>query len=482
MRNICILLLLGSGAVLVAQDTADRSPLGRLEAETRALAQVAQPALVTLSFDDATADPARSLVDFHRRWGAVGNVHRGRSTVSGVLVGAPPKVVVPTASVGKARTVDVRFPDGATARAERIEADPDSGLVVYGLPERVASKRRGLRAEADWKRLAAGSLAVVAGEERLRLSLIRATDARLGRVDLGVSTKGVALVGTRGTLLGVRAAGRLVDTTSCVACHTAGSVGGRNSEFLTAVELARIARAHGSITFPARTVRAVKGPAPHFIPGPMIHRVVDDIEKHGRIRRAYLGVVLGDTAGRDDVAGVAVTAVLAGSPAERARLEAGQRVVRIDGLACPTSATLSRALAMHRPGDKVTLTVAGDGETRDVEVTLGNRTDAQEHLVTPESVGLVCDELATALRSYLGLEQGVRGVVVRSVRAGSAAARAGLRREDVIVWGGEGAVADLEELSAAIAGAKGALVLRGYRAGESKAWTLKLRGGKQAPR
>ncbi|MFL5931543.1 MAG: S1C family serine protease [Gaiellaceae bacterium] len=85
--------------------------------------------------------------------------------------------------------------------------------------------------------------------------------------------------------------------------------------------------------------------------------------------------------------GVVVARVVKGSPAATAGLVAGARhvtvdgvsglvggdtIIALDGKSVTSSAQLADDVALHKPGDEVTLTVARSGDKRAVHVTLGN--------------------------------------------------------------------------------------------------------------
>jgi putative serine protease PepD len=86
--------------------------------------------------------------------------------------------------------------------------------------------------------------------------------------------------------------------------------------------------------------------------------------------------------------GVAVTEVVAGTPAERAGLEAatgtklvdgqeeptgGDVVVEFDGDAVTSAVALQSAVDTHQPGDTVSITVVRNSSRRTLDVTLGVR-------------------------------------------------------------------------------------------------------------
>jgi S1-C subfamily serine protease len=198
----------------------------------------------------------------------------------------------------------------------------------------------------------------------------------------------------------------------------------------------------------------------------VIRRVLDDLERHGAIKHAFLGVVVGDVQGER---AVQITTVVRDSPAAAAGLTAGQRIEAIDDLACPSAALFARVLVLHRPGDEVTLVTGG----KEMKVRLGERAAEPANVATAEGLGLTCVELGAELRRFLGVDADLRGVAVQAVKEGSPAANAGIRRGDVITGGGGGAISDLEELKAALAGAKGTIELSGTRA--TGAWTATVK-------
>ena len=62
-----------------------------------------------------------------------------------------------------------------------------------------------------------------------------------------------------------------------------------------------------------------------------------------------------------------------GAPADDAGLESGDVVTKLDGDEINDGDDLRGAIAAHKPGDKVELTIERDGETQTITVTLGTR-------------------------------------------------------------------------------------------------------------
>ena len=87
----------------------------------------------------------------------------------------------------------------------------------------------------------------------------------------------------------------------------------------------------------------------------------------GEGRRVSLGTVP-DFA--DPGPGVKVESVLPGSPAERAGLRGGDRIIAIGGEAIADLRAYSEILKRHAPGDTIAIEVERGGETMSVEATL----------------------------------------------------------------------------------------------------------------
>lgn len=349
----------------------------------------------------------------------------------GVLVGSPPRIVVPH-DLGRQPEITARLADGREVKATRLAQDANLGLAVYALPDDV--ELAGLDVERDWASLRAGAI-VMSRHTRLDLSLVQEEERALGRIRALQGPAGLALVTVHGRLAGLAAGARGV---APIALRS-----GRY-EPLTAARLTYVNLGQGD----------------SYVAGPVIARVLDDLAEHGRIRRGYLGVVLGDEQGSE---AVRIDSVLDGSPAAGAGLKSGQRISSVDGVPCSDSATLSRVLALKRPGESVQLRIG----TGDVEVVLADRAQAQATLLDEGNLGFACVDLGSELRGFLGLPDDVRGAVVQEVQEGGIAARAGLRRGDVIVGGGDGDVADVAELRAVLASAKGKVSLRVLRDGRT---------------
>jgi serine protease DegQ len=118
------------------------------------------------------------------------------------------------------------------------------------------------------------------------------------------------------------------------------------------------------------------------IPAPTVTSVVEQLERTGRVRHAYLGVQPADLTpqvasrfGIDLESGVLVTLVTEDSPAGAAGVQEGDVVVSADGEEVRIVEDLLSRLREHQPGDRIELGLVRDGEQRTVTVTLTDRPD-----------------------------------------------------------------------------------------------------------
>lgn len=120
------------------------------------------------------------------------------------------------------------------------------------------------------------------------------------------------------------------------------------------------------------------------IPINSLKTAIDSIKKSGKIIRAYLGVryepvdqkvaaIKGIEADKGAlvVGDQSNSAVVSGSPADKAGIKEGDVILKIDGDQIDQNNSLSSLLGKHQPNDNVTLKVLRDGKQSDVKATLG---------------------------------------------------------------------------------------------------------------
>jgi len=176
------------------------------------------------------------------------------------------------------------------------------------------------------------------------------------------------------------------------------------------------------------------------IPISMAKEIMDRLIREGRVVRGWLGVTIQELT--EELAaqfrakpgkGVLVGGVMPDSPAEQGGLKAGDIIVEFDGQAVEGVRQLQRWVARTPIGKVVVVKVVRDGRPLDLQVKVGEM-PAEEGMTREgvEQYGFAVQELTPELRGQLRAGE-VEGVLVSWVDENSLAAKAGLKRGDVIV-------------------------------------------------
>ncbi len=191
--------------------------------------------------------------------------------------------------------------------------------------------------------------------------------------------------------------------------------------------------------------------------------VMQDILKNGKVSRGYLGVDIGPLS--DEIAkmadlpnndGVLIRAVRPNTAAEKAGVEPGDIVLKVNGKKVRTPAELSSLIGAKDPGDEVKMLINRDGKEKTIKVRLGEFPDqiaaveGGRESRNIEDLGLEVQNLNSNLRDRYGFSSKDKGVVVSAVQQNSLAARAGLKTGDLILKVNRTYVGNVQDFNAAI--------------------------------
>jgi serine protease Do len=202
------------------------------------------------------------------------------------------------------------------------------------------------------------------------------------------------------------------------------------------------------------------------IPIDEVVRVSDQLRAHGHVTRGRIGVQIdqvskdvAESIGLGKPQGALVRAVEKGSPADKAGVEAGDIITRFDGKAIEKASDLPRLVGSTKPGTRSTLTVFRRGNAKDLTLLIGeveadkttaSKPDEDDEASSTTSqvakwLGLSVSELSPAQKKELQVRGGVKVEAVSE-----AAARAGLRPDDVIMQIGNTEVSNVKSFEAAV--------------------------------
>jgi serine protease Do len=143
-------------------------------------------------------------------------------------------------------------------------------------------------------------------------------------------------------------------------------------------------------------------------------------------------------------AGVTVSNVVSGSPAEQAGLKIGDTITAVDGKDLKSGDDLVADIASRKPGTKAKLDFVRNGKKQEATVTIADRSklfaarlgdeeeSQSEEEPKPSKMGVTVRGITSDLADRLNIPMG-RGVVVQDVKQGSFAEDLGLNRGDVVL-------------------------------------------------
>jgi len=200
------------------------------------------------------------------------------------------------------------------------------------------------------------------------------------------------------------------------------------------------------------------------IPMDEAFRVSEQLRASGHVSRGRIGVQIdqvtkevAESIGLGKPQGALVRAVEAGSPADKAGVEAGDIIVKFDGKAVEKSSDLPRMVGSTKPGSHSALTVFRRGNHKELSVVIAeieadkpikkenDKPDKPQASLAGQALGLVVSELTAAQKKELKVKGGVKVEV-----ATEAAARAGIREGDVIVAVANSAINNVKEFESSI--------------------------------
>jgi len=229
------------------------------------------------------------------------------------------------------------------------------------------------------------------------------------------------------------------------------------------------------------------------IPINYANQVVSQLKSKGKVSRGYIGVtlqrVLSDDAkalGLPRVAGALVSQVNSGTPGAKAGLRVGDVIQTFNGTSIDDSGDLPPMVGATAPGTRASLGVFRDGKQVSIPVVIGELPSdltagnaepasgpAAPGTLNQQRLGIVIADLNDDEREALTLEAG-QGVLIREV-TGTAARRAGLQANDVVLMVNRQNVGSIAAFQKAMATLKpGSPVMLLIRRGQANAFVTLL--------
>ena len=323
----------------------------------------AHRAVVEITVSSSQADP-------------FGGEEQQQAQGSGFVYDGDGHIVTNEHVVDDATSASVRFWNGDTYKATVVGSDPSTDLAVIKVdaPESVLHPLT----VADSSRVQVGSAAIAIGspfglEETVTSGIVSALHREMQApngftINDSIQTDAAINHGNSGGPL-LSSSGQVIGVNAQIAGNTGANVG-------------------VGFAIPSNTVR----------------KIASGLIEDGEVEHAYLGVsvqtIPESVADQLNlVAGVELSEVRAGTPAKKAGLLAstgretvdgtdyvtgGDVITAIDGETIETAEQLQRAIDSHKPGDTIEVTYWRNGDSHDVDVTLGTRPNEIQPEPQPE--------------------------------------------------------------------------------------------------
>jgi len=185
------------------------------------------------------------------------------------------------------------------------------------------------------------------------------------------------------------------------------------------------------------------------IPINLAKNILPQLEQNGSVTRGWLGVYIqpieediAKSLGLENTKGALVAKVEKDSPAEKAGIEAGDVITKVDGKEVEDSTQLPKVIANKSVGQKVVITLLRNKKEKEVKVEIGKLEDKNDvptssnkttEQTKTDKLGLSVSPLTSEDRGRLGLSNEVKGVVIRSIEPGSSSYGRGLQEGDFIL-------------------------------------------------
>jgi len=384
------------------------------------LSKEAKPAVVNISVKLA-AEPAtppqlrgrpdeRSFEDFFKRFFDEGPRRPTRAGGSGFILNTNGYIVTNNHVVEHATDIQVKLDDGRELPAKVVGRDAKTDLALLkidatGLP---------IIPLGDSTALQVGEPVMAIGnpfglEQTVTTGIVSATGRVIGSgpYDNFIQTDASINPGNSGGPL-INARGEVIGINTAIFSRGGGSVG---------------------IGF--------------AVPASLAKTVITQLADHGKVERGWLGVSiqpltkdLAASFKRSDTNGALISAVVEGSPADKAGLKAGDVLVEFDGKKVAKATDLPGLVADMPVGKDVPMTVVREGRELKLNAHIARLEDESPAKASESDgkgqLGLSVQPLTPPMARELGLKA-KEGVLVRDVVEGGRAAEAGIRAGDVIV-------------------------------------------------
>jgi serine protease Do len=181
------------------------------------------------------------------------------------------------------------------------------------------------------------------------------------------------------------------------------------------------------------------------IPINMVKSIEDQLQKHGKVTRGWLGVAIQDidenlaeSFGLEKAEGILISETQPDSPADKAGIRQGDVLLSLNEVPLKDVADLRNRVALIIPGTDVTINLIRESKPLDIDVKIGEQPADFGNLAQKKTTdsalgnfGLTVQDLTKDLAEQFGYQDRV-GVIVSEVLPDSPAEQSGLKTGQLI--------------------------------------------------
>jgi serine protease Do len=204
------------------------------------------------------------------------------------------------------------------------------------------------------------------------------------------------------------------------------------------------------------------------VPVDIVKKVTDDMIKYGEVQKAFIGADIIDLNSEvarrinvDELMGVAVANVHKGGAAEKAGLQKGDVILKVNREDVNSRSEFEEMISYHSPGSRVSVTYKRDKKIFDKQITLTNRFGTthfiKRDIYSSQDLGADLENLLNEELQILGIENGVR---VERVKDGLIR-RMGVQEGFIITHINKNPVRDARQLEQILTSIRGRVTIEG---------------------
>jgi len=193
------------------------------------------------------------------------------------------------------------------------------------------------------------------------------------------------------------------------------------------------------------------------IPSRVAEPVIKQLIKHGQVRRGWLGVhiqavteEIAEALGLDEVSGALVANVIPDSPAEKAKIRAGDIILKFNNQQVDKMRSLPRIVADTEVGKSVPIKIWRNNKNLNLSAVIeelneettkmavkGGKSNNKKKARKIKGLGIRLSTITDDLKQRFSLEKDAKGLVVVEVIEGGPASKKGISSGDLIVEAGQ---------------------------------------------